>query len=459
MPKKKLVYFKPWGFYSPILDELQTFDADGLPFITYDDGIPCYEANMYIYMLLRSESANKITTLNTYASIIIHIVRYCHNNYLRFSQLNDAHFTFFVQGLQGERNSNGKLVRGNNTVRDIAHLCLRFLVFVQDLHDLKYFIGTDKANKILVQIKKSTLKLEGDHGDRVVETTTHSSVPTKDPVRRRLPVGTDDAKLVWNWIESQDNEEKVSRDLTLFQCLEELGARISEIHMITVEHIEDSIDSGENPYLLLNTLKRKDDKAIRYIPVTHSFLNSIWDYIKGARIRAIIKTIGKKNDHGFLLISLTTGAPFKADSATTYLRLWKKKAGVKNPFHAHLFRHKFITEKLKEIILQHKDINSADDFRKHMLNTEKFKLQLRQWTGHTHTYSLDTYIHLAFEELNGSSKAYSAMLLNSSVNSVKLRVDRLRNQLTSGSIPLTEGIQALDSALDAFMRDIDASEK
>lgn len=458
MPHKPINNFSPWDFYSPLTNELCVVDGTGLPFITYDNKIPCHEANMYILSLFIGDKTHKVSTLKTYASKIVHLMRYCQNNNIRFSQLTDAHFTLFVQGLQ-QRDNLGKRLRGNNTIRDIATRCLAFLFYIQELHDLENFIGVDKSNKIKVKIIKSKLKIEGRKNDHIVESVTHSSMPRKDAVKKRLPVAQDAAETVWQWIQSQPNEDKVNRDLAIFQSVEELGGRITEIHMIKVKDIEDAVNSGNEPYLALNTLKRRDDKTIRYLPVTHSFLNSIWGYIKGTRRKIIRRTIGKKNDHGYLFVSLTTGAPFSPDSATTYYNQWKKSAGVKESFHAHLFRHKFITEKLKEIISQHKEVNDIDGFRRLIINTEQFKRKLQQWTGHTQLHSLETYIHLAFEELNGSNKVYSAIQLNSSVYTVEQQVSRLQLQLDSKQITITEGLESINNIIESFKQDINNSLK
>ena len=60
---------------------------------------------------------------------------------------------------------------------------------------------------------------------------------------------------------------------------------------------------------------------------------------------------------------------------------WKRDLGIEGELHAHLYRHAFITNKLKEIILQHK-VHPVDKFREHLLHTEKFKnaAERMDWT-------------------------------------------------------------------------------
>ncbi|HEK2728757.1 TPA: hypothetical protein ACXIB4_003393 [Proteus mirabilis] len=84
-----------------------------------------------------------------------------------------------------------------------------------------------------------------------------------------------------------------------------------------------------------------------------------------------------------------------------------------------MFRNAFITEKLKEIILAHNEINSKDDFRKHLIHTTRFNQELQQWTGHTMLNLLDTYIDLVFSEINGYTESYNVVYLKGSVSLVK----------------------------------------
>lgn len=459
MPISYLKDFERWDFYSPVEKKLKMVDASDTPFISYDNSVPCYEANMYMQKQLTAQRSRRIKggTLKTYANQIYHLVRYCYNNKIRFSQLTDARFTLFIQGLQGERDKYGELVRSNNHVRQIAHRCLDFLDFVQYCHDLDNFIGEGKENAIRIKYKKYQISIEGSKNKKEVKVLSHISIPTKDAVKRRLPVSDDSALKVWKHIQNQSNRVKRMRDTVLYQCLEQLGGRISEIHLITVRDIENSINSGKNPHLVLTTLKRKDGNERRNLPVTQAFLSCVMQYIKKGRRKVIKNTIGKANDHDYLFVSLTTGKPLQSDSTTHAMNTWKKEAGVEGEFHPHLFRHAFITNKLKEIILQHKEITSADKFREHLLHTERFKMQLKQWTGHTHLYSLDIYINLVFADLSSYSKVYSAVLLNDSVKVMKQQIEQLKRQLKSKSITLTEGVHVFDESLEAFESDIESA--
>lgn len=458
MPITRLYNFERWDFYSPLDQKLKMVDADDTPFITYENGVPCSEANMYMHKQLTGVRSRRVKggTLRTYANCIIHLVRFIElqPDMTSFSQLTDSTFRLFVQGLQGERNKIGELLRSNNRVIDIAQRCLDFLLFIQYFHNLENFIGKEKQNAIHIKTKTHRIYIEGTKNKKEIETVTHACVPTKDAVKRKLPVSEDDALKVWEFVQTQKNREKRLRDIALYQCMEQTGGRVTELHLITVDDFNKAKATGENPHLKLTTLKRRDDKVTRSIPIPRSLLRDINQYMKVRK--KVLKRL-KIKDHGYLFISLTTGQPFQAQSWSTYLNKWKKELDIKGELHPHLYRHAFITNKLKEIILQHKNINSADKFREHLIHTEKFKMQLQQWTSHTHLHSLDRYINLVFADLNGYSKTYNAVALKDSVTIVKRQITSVKKQLKEKEITMTEGLLMVEEILTAFEGDINDS--
>ncbi|EHD0093221.1 site-specific integrase [Vibrio vulnificus] len=447
MAVRKLKGFEQWshlGFDGKLIFR-KSLD---IPFITYSNHVPCYEANAYIHKLIVRNL--KSDTIRGYAHDIIHLVHFIEKQPLlsQFSQLTDATFTLFIQSLQAERTPLGELKRKNNSVIKVAHTCLDFLQFVQDFHDLSSFIGKDKGNSIQILEKPYKRKQEGHKGFIEGVKVTHTSVPTKDEIKKRHPVSGDDALRVWEFIKSQKNKDKRRRDMALYTSMEQLGARVSELHLIKMTDYEEARRTG---MLTLTTLKRKDDNTTRKIPVPHLLLSVIADYIK-IRKKVMKK---KKAKHDYLFISLKTGQPLSADSWTTYMNLWKKELGIEGELHPHLWRHAFITDKLKELILATKEVNDKDDFRKHLLHTQTFKMQLQQWTGHTILSSLDVYIDLAFADIHGYTEVYNAASLKSSVDLAKRQVELIRHQIKSNQITPTEAILRVECLLEAFDLDIE----
>lgn len=447
MPVSKLKGFEQWDHLG--LDRKLVFRKPvDIPFITYSNHTPCYEANAYMQILV--SRGLKEDTLRGYAHDIIHLVRFIETQSFlnQFSQLTDSTFKLFVQSLQAERAPFGELKRKNNTVIKIAHTCLKFLLFVQDFHDLSHFIGKGKENSIRIQEKVYKRKQEGYNGFFEDVKVSHTAIPNEGDTVKRHPVSVESALRVWDFVSRQKDKDKRRRDMALYAAMEQLGARVKELCLIKLSDYETARRSG---MLKLTTLKRRDDISTRMIPVPHVFLSLVAGYIKTRK--KIMRQ--KKVQHDFLFISLTSGQPLSPDSWTKYINKWKKELDIKGEVHPHLWRHAFITDKLKELILATKNVNDKDDFRKHILHTHTFKLQLQQWTGHRSLSSLDIYINLAFAEINGYTKVYNAVSLKSSVALTKRKIELLEGQIAKKELTATSALAEVKSLLEAFEADID----
>tara|TARA_Y100000588_G_C14280080_1_gene936619 strand:- start:5974 stop:7341 length:1368 start_codon:yes stop_codon:yes gene_type:complete len=447
MAVHKLKDFKQWSHLG-LDDKLAFHKPLDTPFITYSNRVPCYEANAYIHHLIRRSL--KKDTIRGYAHDIVHLVRFIENQptLSRFSQLTDTTFTLFVHSLQAERTPLGELKRRNNSVIKIAHTCLEFLRFVQSFHDLSHFIGKDKCNSIQIIEKPYRNKFEGYKGVHEGVKITHIAVPTKDEIKKRHPVSEENALRVWELIKTQENKDKRRRDMALYTTMEQSGARVTELHLIKVSDYDEARHTG---MMTFTTLKRRDDKTTRKLPVSHVLLSMIADYIK-IRKKVMRK---KKVKHDYLFINLNTGQPLSADSWTTYMNLWKRELGIEGAVSPHLWRHAFATDKLKELILTTKEVNDKDDFRKHILHTAKFKMQLQQWTGHTHLSSLDIYIDLAFADIHGYTEVYDAVGLKSSVDLTKIQIELLEGQIADRELTPMAALREIKVLLGALQSDID----
>ncbi|PMM03566.1 hypothetical protein BCT63_13715 [Vibrio kanaloae] len=102
-------------------------------------------------------------------------------------------------------------------------------------------------------------------------------------------------------------------------------------------------------------------------------------------------------------------------------------------------------------------MNDKDDFRKHLLHTQTFKMQLQQWTGHTILSSLDTYIDLAFADIHGYTEVYNAVSLKSSVELAKRQIELLEEQIARKELTPTAALCEIKELLGAFQSDIDKS--
>lgn len=443
-----------FSFYDIFDEKGITKKITNMPFVTYPNDVPCDEVNMFLRKIFENGSA-KVSTLTSYAYNLIHLVDFCYKNKLPFHRLSDSSFTLFVQGLQAERDTFGQVKRGSNRVRDIATRCLMFLESVQIEQELKNFIGEGNQYAIKIKFKETKVKLEG-RPDKFTIARTHTSMPSPEPKRKNYPASNDDMLTVWDYICRLENRELRERNKALYQCLEYLGARRLEVSLMTVQDIKDAILTDDAPSLKINTVKRAEG-TLRYIPIPSGILANINQYIT-IRKKIINRTLKKHGlkDHGFLFVSSTTGKPLSEKTITSLLNDWAKAVGIKGKFHPHQFRHSFITRKLVEIILAN-NINNTDDFRRTLLNQEKFKIQLKEWSGHSNISSLETYIHLAFAEIVGYSKTYNAVRLNDAVKAMEQTLAELEGRIANKSILTTEALIKLKQSITYFKSDLDSS--
>ncbi|WP_193225605.1 hypothetical protein [Pseudoalteromonas distincta] len=71
-------------------------------------------------------------TAKANADLLPHIIRFCYQNDIHFSELNNAYFELFINGLMAEKHQTGKKkdlkVRSNTRVGKIGRQTLAFLV-------------------------------------------------------------------------------------------------------------------------------------------------------------------------------------------------------------------------------------------------------------------------------------------------------------------------------------------
>jgi hypothetical protein len=93
-----------------------------------------------------------------------------------------------------------------------------------------------------------------------------------------------------------------------------------------------------------------------------------------------------------------------------------------------MFRHRFITKLFVWLINQH-NIENEDSFRRLLLDGNAMREKVRQWTGHANLASLDTYIHMAFDEAANFGKVETAVNLRRVVESFRGTVEQTANEM------------------------------
>ncbi|EII2981668.1 site-specific integrase [Vibrio parahaemolyticus] len=452
-----------WDSYNPLEDELNTFPAiKRYPFISYPNGKPCYEANLYIRKLVqegRSTFGKKGGTLHTYASQIIQLIHYIYKKRIELTELTNSSFGMFIRNLSKERQADNITPRRSaNTVISIGMRCLDFLHLVQDVNHLKFFIGTEPENSITVSVVKSSRKIEGYSGLIIKNSMRHSSFPDPSATNKKTPISEEVHDKLFNYIISNKNIQVKERNLAIFHCLDQCGARRAEIINIQVSDINAAIRSKDQyPLLRLINLKQQDsERKQRYVPVSRVFLSEMSNYIRHFRRPLIKKKIGKtiSYDHGFLFVSTSTGRQLSEDTLTTYFTVWRENLKIEEELHAHLFRNTYITNKLIEIIESRSDIKTPEDLRRLLLNTERFKQELKEWTGHKFLSSLEVYINLAFARHFKFDSEVKALQVRTAIDSTRKAIKRIRSNLINGVTSNYQTIDDIQRILSSLESDI-----
>lgn len=431
------------GFHLPTAVDEQgrphTSQVGRIPIVFWPDGAVCWEANLYLQHRLREgdSTRNRGGTLREYANHLSHLLRYCQAARVHFIDLTDAHFKRLLVNLSGEvdRTRPEQKKRGGNQVISIGRTCLRFLQFVDYLYPGVGLVG--RNGRIRAEQKTARVQM-GRAGIREVSYLHHRDLPTPVARERRLPISTEAIEKLYaaNRALSPSSfiEERRSVMLHLF---ESLGARRIEISRITVSDVKRAMEAGPHTgFLRVSTAKQRGRHVQRYIPLPSGDLQRLGDYIELYRRRVIRRTIGLENDHGFLLISETTGQPLTLNALTSVeLARLRKAAGLADRnVCLHAFRHRFITKRLVYLIEKHR-FSAEDQLRKALLDIEIIKRQVMEWTGHSSLVSLEPYIHLAFEEATGFKRTVDALVVRQECESL---VTRMRD--------LWDGMQAAGPA-------------
>ncbi|MFS3897077.1 hypothetical protein ACLZTU_25970, partial [Raoultella ornithinolytica] len=224
-----------------------------------------------------------------------------------FIDLTDSLFSLFIRTLQGEMDPRkpGQRKRQGAHVANIGRVCLGFLGYVGELYLDPSFIGA--TGTIRAEMKEIKL---GNQGKQIVRTYWHHhSFPHPEPQTRRLPINlTNISKLIEAIPFVSKTTYQRRRRFILVKLLEITGARRIEVANIRVEDIYNAKLMKQEPMLKVFTAKRPGGREeYRYLPISRIDLELVVNFIEKFRSRVIKRTVGTKEDSGYLLISETSG--------------------------------------------------------------------------------------------------------------------------------------------------------
>ncbi|PPD54032.1 MAG: hypothetical protein CTY12_03975 [Methylotenera sp.] len=435
-----------------------TKEAGSIPMISWPDGSWCLQANVYMLDLYYRglSRKNKGGTLLTYAANISHLLRYIFNNKFDLAKLTDNQFSLFIKTLQAEKRGGDQpsvSVRDSNSVIAIGRNCLDFLATVGRLYQDENFVSPN--GQIRAEQKEFSLKQDSSRrsqGKLIRKFWHHRAFPSPSPKHKRLPISTVNVEKLRQIIQTESNTHfQRKRRYVMLKLLEITGGRRSEVAALTCNSVYQA--SKTNMLEILTAKRSGGREEFRFIPIASHDVAFLIEFIEKNRRSVIRSTCGNKNDDGCLLISQTSGLGLRANTITQEIATLSQAAGITEKSCPHMFRHRFITKLFVALIEQHK-FENVDSFRRALLDTERIKQIVQQWTGHSNLESLDIYIHLAFDEIANFKDTYNIVNTKRVVQSFKGTLNQIQIELKNGG-QLIEISERLNKLVEEFQEDLD----
>ncbi|CAD6542883.1 tyrosine-type recombinase/integrase [Paraburkholderia metrosideri] len=370
-----------------------TRDVSGLPLPVWPDGGWSPEMAGFIHSLAEKNLslADRGGTPGTYVSQLSHIVRFCHGKKIDFHNLKDGDFIDFIDELTA-KTPDGERSRSDRSVVSIGRRTLSFLDFVGNRWHIPDFLSPDGA---FIKAELRTYTKASDGRSPVVrQYWHHSCLPAKSPEDKRYPVPEDYINRLRKAVHGIKSSGFVKRRrLVLLRALDMTGGRRIELANLRVSDVL-SAKAMERPFLKLLTFKRGGEPVPRLVPVSHSELDYLIEYIKFYRGPLVARRLGKE-DNDFVFLNEKTGAPIKPNTITLELHLLRKAAGIEGKAHPHLFRHRYITLALFRLVRAY-NVQNKDQFSELLAHMTRFAQEVMERTGHKSMSSLSRYVDWVF---------------------------------------------------------------
>lgn len=449
---------KTFGSFS--VDRILMRDATNIPFMSWPNGSPCIIGNLFMLTLFNrkgrgggrglSRSGEGGGTMGDYAAKLSQLLRLCHRDGRDPVMMNDGNFADYIDELRKEISPKNPSVkkRTEDSITEIGRVWLDFLGFVGRINGYDDFVSPE--GRIRAEMKSFEFVDNSGNKSRRSYLVHHSFGP---PSRRksRNPITTEQIILLKETSRKSNETNFVrARRSLLIDLLTDTGARRSEIANLTIDDVKKA-KAMEKPTLSMTTLKR-GEPVIRQVPVTPTLLHLLDTFIEKQRRNLMKKIYKGGKDHRFFFVSETTGRPLSSKTLYNEISKLKSLSGIESQICPHMFRHRFITEYFLDFIRQH-HIDNVDDFRRNLVNTEIFKTEVIQWTGHLNPTSINTYLHLALKALGDYSATVTSIHMKRAVDGYFMREKELRQRLKEG-MAIEEYLAELDLMQSLYEEDL-----
>jgi len=400
---------------------------------------------MYLVSLLRRGRA--VGTVNTYASELAHLLRFLYDRRLEFEDLDDDVIHSFSEMLENETDLRtfGAKRRGGRQVNKIIRRSLTFIEWYQELMPLDRRLIGEFGAEAQITVERRKMEIKG----RRIRYLWHESMVSEDVARDVKPMARE---ILSRFLDASKKLAKnryiQHRARIMLILLADTGARRSEISLVTIADIEQSLRRG-NGKLRLKTAKRENWKE-REVPIPNATLDAIMSFIKVQRamhVRRLKKVKAIHKDPGWLFLN-HRGDRLHMETITQDIARLRRIAGISERATAHMLRHRWITiqvlERLKSYIGQKLPLDVASTIL----------TQVASLTGHKQIESLWTYIDLAFEEMGVWDTAQAVINMRMNAESAYRELREIRELHRDGSRLTKEELTRVDSLLHDLLENV-----
>lgn len=434
-----------------LLGEFQTFshysvgrtnvrDATNIPFMNWPNGSPCVIGNLYMLSLFNrkgrgarrglSRSGQDGGSMGDYAAKLSQLLRRCFHDQIDPIMLSDGDFSDYIDELRKEispRNPSAPR-RTEDTISEIGRVWLDFLGFVGRMHGYENFVAPEgrirATEKTYDQVNSFGLKTRRTY-------LTHHSFGPPSRKKKRNPISVEQIALLKDTARKARSSAFVkARRSLLIDLLTDTGARRSEIEQVTIDDIKAAKKLDKNPTLRLTTLKQ-GVFSFREVPILPTLLHLLYNFVERQRSDIMKKKYKGGKDHRLFFVSERTGRPLTSKTLYNEIATLKQLSGIETPIFPHMFRHRFITKLFIDLILTHQ-VTNEDEFRRNLLNTEIFKIEVTQWTGHLDANSINDYLHLALAASAGYAETVTSVHMKRAMDAYFEREAELTRRLEEG---------------------------
>lgn len=427
----KLVTLAPENFrtyrHTDDSGHVETASANCMPLPTWPDGRWCFEICLYLNSTkFKLSLSSRGGSYSAIAYSLSHLTRYCHLNRIGFLELTDSKFTMFINGLsvKTERADGSRVApRSENRVLRIGREALSFLYYIGVFYGRPNFVGQEGTIRGAIKTYMVPSKRRGGK-DLVKHYWDHESFPPPGPINRRHPIGDEYVSRLRRAVIGLSRSPFLrQRRLMLIRLLDETGARrieLANLCMASVAEARAMATRGDPAFLRLLTFKKRGGPKERFIPIDEVTLSAIEDYLEFYRAPLVDKV---RFDCGFVLLS-DEGTQLKPNTLTQEIRNLRKAAGIEGKAHPHLFRHRYLSRRLTQLISEN-DFKDTAAVIGYLLKAGSAMQKLLEESGHASVKSLEPYIDDAFMAKNGRQGAVEGEDLSRLSYAVQASVDEL----------------------------------